>query len=39
MKSAETIRQFTDELKAMMVRTGTKKLKHMDPTVIHPIDW
>ena len=36
---AETIRQFTDELKAMMVRTGTKKLKHMDPTVIHPIDW
>ena len=36
---AETIRQFTDELKAMMVRTGTKTLKDMDPSVIHPAVW
>lgn len=32
----ETIRQFTDELKAMMVRTGTRDMAHMDASVIHP---
>ncbi len=36
---AETIGRFTDELKAMMVRTGTKDLRHMDPSVIHPVSW
>ena len=32
---AETLRAFTAELRAMMVRTGTPNLAHMDPTVIH----
>ena len=36
---AQTIRQMTDELKAMMVRTGSPDLKHIDPAVIHPINW
>ena len=36
---AETIRAFTDELKAMMVRTGSADLKHIDPTVLHPVRW
>ena len=36
---AETIRMFTGELKAMMVRTGTPDLRHMDPEVIHPVSW
>ena len=34
---AETLRAFTAELRAMMVRTGTPDLEHMDPTVIHLI--
>ena len=36
---AETIRAFTDELKAMMVRTGSADLKHIDPSVLHPVSW
>jgi len=36
---SETIRQFTDELKAMMLRTGSPDLKHIDPSVIHPVNW
>ena len=32
---AEILRAFTAELRAMMVRTGTPDLAHMDPTVIH----
>lgn len=32
---AETLRDFTAELRAMMIRTGTPDLEHMDPTVIH----
>lgn len=36
---ADTIREFTGELKAMMVRTGTPDLKHLDPGVIHPVTW
>ena len=36
---SETIRQFTDELKAMMVRTGISDMKHMDASVIHPMNW
>ena len=31
----ETLRKATGQLKAMMIRTGTKNLKHMDPSVIH----
>lgn len=36
---ADTIRSFTGELKAMMCRTGTPDLKHLDPGVIHPVSW
>ena len=31
---AETLRKTTAQLQAMMMRTGTKNLKHMDPSVI-----
>ena len=31
----ETLRKAAGQLQAMMIRTGTKDLKHMDPTVIH----
>ena len=31
----ETLRKAAAELQAMMIRTGTKDLKHMDPSVIH----
>ena len=31
---AETLRKATAQLQAMMIRTGTKNLKHMDPSVI-----
>ena len=31
---AETMRKTTAQLQAMMIRTGTKNLKHMDPSVI-----
>ena len=34
---AKTLRAFTAELRAMMVRTGTPDLEHMDPSVIHLI--
>ena len=30
----ETLRKATGQLQAMMIRTGTKDLKHMDPSVI-----
>lgn len=36
---SEMIQQFTDELKAMMVRTGTKDMENMDASVIHPVEW
>ncbi|MBR4458205.1 MAG: alpha-hydroxy-acid oxidizing protein [Clostridia bacterium] len=36
---ARTLRAFTDELRAMMLRTGTQDLAHMDPTVIHEAPW
>ena len=36
---AETIREMTGELKAMMVRTGSPDLRHIDPDVIHPVSW
>ncbi len=31
----EALRKATGQLQAMMIRTGTKDLKHMDPSVIH----
>lgn len=34
---AETIREMTGELRAMMVRTGVDCLAHMDPSVIHVV--
>jgi len=37
---AETLRKATAQLQAMMIRTGTKNLKHMDPSVIwEPIGY
>jgi len=36
---AQTMRAFNGELKAMMVRTGSPDLQHIDPTVIHPTGW
>ena len=37
--AASVIRSMTNELKAMMVRTGSPDVKHIDPAVIHPIAW
>ena len=31
----DTLKKIAGQLKAMMIRTGTKDLKHMDPSVIH----
>ena len=36
---AQTLRDFTAELRAMMLRTGTPDLRSMDPSVIRPVDW
>ena len=37
---AETLRKATAQLQSMMIRTGTKNLKHMDPSVIwEPIGY
>ena len=36
---AEVLRAMNNELKGMMVRTGSADLKHIDPTVIHPVCW
>nr|AHF25413.1 FMN-dependent alpha-hydroxy acid dehydrogenase [uncultured bacterium Contig11] len=36
---ARVIREMTDELKAMMVRTGIPDPAHMDPGVIHEVPW
>ena len=36
---AKTIRAFTDELRAMMLRTGSKDVKSIDPSVIHEAWW
>ena len=36
---AETLRAMTDELKAMMMRTGSPDVRHIDPAVIHPISF
>ena len=30
----DVLRKATGQLKAMMIRTGTKDLKHMDPSVV-----
>ncbi len=36
---AGQIRAMTDELKAMMVRTGSENVRKIDPSVIHPAPW
>jgi len=36
---ADKIREITGELKVMMVRTGARDLKSIDPEVIHPVSW
>ena len=37
--AAQVIRRMTNELKAMMVRTGSPDVRHIDPAVIHPMNW
>ena len=36
---ARTIREMTDEIKAMLVRTGSPDPRHIDPSVLHPVAW
>ena len=31
----DTLKKIAGQLQAMMIRTGTKDLKHMDSSVIH----
>ena len=38
-KMADVLRAMTDEIKAMLVRTGSPDPAHIDPAVIHPVDW
>ena len=38
-RMTKKIQEMNDELKAMMVRSGIKDIKHMDPTVIHSAAW
>ena len=35
----ETISSMTNQLKAMMLRTGSPDVKHIDPAVIHEAPW
>ena len=37
--AAAVIHAMTGELRAMMVRTGSPDVRHIDPEVLHPIDW
>lgn len=37
--AAAVLRRMTDELKAMMVRTGSPDPEHIDPSVIHEVSW
>lgn len=37
--AADVLQGMTNELKAMMVRTGSPDVRHIDPNVIHPIHW
>ncbi len=37
--AARILTEITDELKAMMVRTGSPDVHSIDPAVIHPVDW
>lgn len=36
---AQVIRAMNDQLKAMMVRTGSPDPRHIDPTVLHAAPW
>ena len=35
----ETLNTMTNQLKAMMLRTGSPDVKHIDPSVIHEAPW
>ena len=37
--AAQVIQSMTDELKAMMVRTNSPDIRHIDPSVLHPVSW
>lgn len=37
--AAAVLRRMTGELRAMMARTGSPDVKHIDPEVIHPVSW
>lgn len=34
---ADVLRQMTGELRGIMARTGSGDVKHIDPSVIHPV--
>ncbi len=34
---ADVLRQMTGELRGIMARTGSRDIKHIDPSVIHPV--
>ena len=36
---AEALRRMTDELRAMLLRTGSPDPAHIDPAVLHPVNW
>lgn len=36
---ADVLRQMTGELRGIMARTGSKDVKHIDPAVIHPVQF
>ena len=36
---SETVKEFTNELRAMMLRTGSKDLKSIDPSVVKEAYW
>ncbi len=36
---ADTLRTMTGELRAMMLRTGSRDVRSIDPSVIHEVNW
>ena len=36
---AQVINKMNDELKALMIRTGSSDPRHIDPSVIHYAPW
>lgn len=37
--AARVIQSMTNEIRAMLVRTGSPDVRHIDPAVIHPMPW